>query len=73
MYTHTNLQVMVYILDRLVIQILAQLLSDKGQTLPIDADFVASLDEDIAEITQVQVVFSFLNRWYLILYAGEYV
>ena len=59
MYTHTNSQVMVYILDRLVIQILAQLLSDKGQTLPIDADFVASLDEDIAEITQVKVVIFF--------------
>lgn len=39
-----------YILDEVVILVVARLLNDKAQTLPIDADFVVSLDEDVAQI-----------------------
>ena len=43
----------VYILDHLVVRILAQLLSDKGPNLPINRDFVAVLEEDMSEFSQV--------------------
>jgi hypothetical protein len=45
----------VYILDHLVVRILAQLLSDKGPNLPINRDFVAVLEEDMSEFSQVCV------------------
>jgi ubiquitin-protein ligase len=43
----------VYILDHLVVRILAQLLSDKGPNLPINRDFVVVLEEDMSEFSQV--------------------
>ena len=45
----------VYILDHLVVRILAQLLSDKGPNLPINRDFAAVLEEDMSEFSQVCV------------------
>ena len=52
LHDSSHRKVLVYILDRLVILILAQLLSDKGPKLPINAHFVAALQEDVGELSQ---------------------
>ena len=47
-----SFQTLVYILDHLVILILARLLNDKGQCLPIEAEFVAALEEDVEKLSE---------------------
>ena len=40
-------RVLTYVLEELVVLVIARLLNDKGQTLPVDGDLVASLEEDV--------------------------
>jgi hypothetical protein len=48
-------RVLSFIVEELVVLVVARLLNDKGQTLPIDGDFVASLEEDVAHMTSAFV------------------